>query len=168
MINNRKRFTNAIGKAVAMCLLAAGMFSPSSASQQGIVFGVTVGIRQYCQIVVTQSGTMTTNAGLTELSSKQPGGAQGQAEVTTTNGSFNISVDAPTSFSTMPTDGDTGVTYATSYSLSGATTAPETAGTVTTKAKRGVTDVAVDLVATRTGSIFPAGNYTGVTVLRCE
>ncbi len=167
-MNNRKQLTNAIGKALAICLLSASMFSTSSASQQGIPFGVTVGVRQYCQIVVTQSGTLTTNAGLTELSSKQPGGAQGLAEITTTNGSYWVSVDAPTTFSSMPTSGDTGVSFATSYSLSGATTAPETAGTVTTKAKKGVTDVAVDFVASRAGSIFPAGNYTGVAVLRCE
>ena len=139
-----------------------------NAAQQGIPFGGTVGVRHYCQIVLTGNGVMAPSPDFLELSSMQAGGVAGVAEITTTNGSFDASIDTPTGFSTMPTGGDTGVSFSSNYSMTGVTTVPQTPGGTVTKLKRGLTNLSANFIATRVGSVFPAGSYSSVLVLRCE
>lgn len=154
--------------ALCSALILAASAMPALAANQGVNFGITVGVRHYCQIVLTQQGTMAVDSGATVLGSKEPGGSAATAEITTTRGSYSVSLDAPTTFDAMPTGGDTGVTFATNYSMTGATTSPEVPGTTSTKAKKGLTSVTMDLTATRSAGVYPAGNYSGVAVLRCE
>ncbi|MGI9350248.1 MAG: hypothetical protein ACR2O3_01690 [Rhizobiaceae bacterium] len=138
-------------------------------AQEGVAFGAVVGLRQFCQILLARTGTITPSPDYLELSSKQAGGITGQARITATNSSFSIvSVDAPGTFNAMPTSGDTGVSFTASYLTSGATNTGETDGTTGTRLRRGDTLVDVHLVATRVGSVFPAGNYNAEVTIRCE
>ncbi len=160
-----------ISGCVLSCVIAAtGTFStyPADAAQQGVPFGANVAQRHFCQILVLNPGVLAPSADFLELSSKQAGGSAGIAELTATNGSFWLSTDAPTGFTTMPTGGDTGVVFSSTYQTSGDTTTPETPGTTSTKLKRGVTQASVHMIANRSGSVFPAGNYSGEVTVRCE
>ncbi|MEX0347314.1 MAG: hypothetical protein AB3N20_20500 [Rhizobiaceae bacterium] len=135
-------------------------------------FSVNLADRQYCLINVLQTpGTIAPNAGLTQLSSKLPGGLPGMADVLTTNGSFDLSIDQPRTFSAMPAGGDTNTTFTgtmtgISFSGSGSGTFGETSAQ--TSLKRGLTTVMVHLVVDKTIGTFPPGNYTSVVTLRCE
>ena len=147
------------------------VFLPSYtlAAQQNLTFAGTVGLRRYCQIVLTNNGVLTQSADLMELSSTQAGGSAGIAEITKGRGGYKVSVDAPTGFTTMPADGDTGVTFSATYSTTGATTLSErTAGSRPRRVRRGLTTLAANFTASRTGSTFPAGNYSAAITVRCE
>lgn len=164
----RKFVATAAALPIAGAMVLGSVLETTSA-QQGVVFGGTVGLRHFCQIILMNPGTITPSPDLMELSSKQTGGTAGRAEITTTNGSFSvISVDAPPTFQVAPTNGDTGVTFAASYLASGATLVTETSGTVQTQLGNGVTLLDVHLVASRVGTPFPQGAYNAVTTVLCE
>ncbi|MEP1208837.1 MAG: hypothetical protein ABJM29_14180 [Rhizobiaceae bacterium] len=154
-----------------ICLLAiacAAVPGQALTAQQGVNFGGTIGVRQFCQIVLVEDGVLAQSSDQQQLSSKQVGGSAGRAQITTTNGSFDVSIDTPTGFTAMPAGGDTGVTYLSDYSLTGATTVAETAGGTATKLKRGVTDMTANFTANRLADPFPAGTYSSILTVRCE
>lgn len=134
-------------------------------TQDTIDFNGTVG--DSCTVVTQSSGTLAIDSTGAILASTESGGAAGTADVTATSGSFNVEVDAPTSFTSGPADADTNTTFAASYGASGATTASGvTAGTATTLTA-GITTVSVDASATKSSGIFSAGSYVLTTTVRC-
>lgn len=144
-------------------------WSPSAiAVQQGVAFGGTIGLNNFCQILLVQDGALAQNSDLTQLASNQPAGRPGLVEITATRASYQVWLDSPTGFTTMPTGGDTGVTFSSSYSLTGATSASNVTGGTATRLKIGQTNLAADLVANRSGDTFPAGNYSSEVTVRCE
>lgn len=158
--------------ALAACLTLTVPTAPGLSASRGVPFSVNLADRQYCMINVLQTpGTMTSNPGLTRLSSKLPGGLPGMADVRTTNGSYDLSIDQPITFTAMPTGGDTNTVFTAtmtglSFSGSGSGTFGET--TAKTSLKKGLTTVMVHLTVDKTIGTFPAGNYTSVVTLRCE
>jgi hypothetical protein len=121
-----------------------------------------------CQVIVKQNGTMVQNIGATKLSSQVNAGLPGLAEVTTTNGSYEVSIDAPTGFSTAPKGGNADVVFEASYSGHGSTNFTNTPGNVRVRMKNGVTQLDVHLEAKKLSGSFKAGNYISELTLRCE
>lgn len=121
-----------------------------------------------CTIVIATPGVMAPNAGFTVLDTEEAGGNAGTATLTTTAGTFSMSVDAPTVFSTVPTGGNDNLTFAAKYSSTGATTSSDVVGTVTTTLNPGTTTMEVDLKATKSSGVFPVGAYATTATVRCE
>ncbi|MEM9330853.1 MAG: hypothetical protein AAGA53_05975 [Pseudomonadota bacterium] len=121
-----------------------------------------------CLITVTGGGTLAANAGFTSLSSVNAGGAAGTANVTS-NGAFSVSLDPVTNFdpTTTAPNADLNTLFNSSYDLAGANTTTGATGT-TALANTGITNVSVDLTATKSSGVFEAGSYDATVVLRCE
>lgn len=163
---------------VAAVALVAGLLSVSAIPQavysanRGMPFAVNLADRQFCLInVLQQPGIFTANVTNTELSSKNAGGLPGIIDVQTTNGSFDLSIDTPLSFSLEPPGGGTNTNFAATmtgifHSGPGNGTFAETSAQ--TSLKKGLTNVVVHFIATRTIGTFPAGNYASVVTMRCE
>ncbi len=157
---------------VAGCLTLPVLSKPGNSATSGVPFSVNLADRQYCLInVLQQPGIFTPNPALTELSSKNPGGLPGMIDVQTTNGSYDLSIDTPISFTLEPPGGGANTNFSAtmtgiSFSGSGSGTFGET--TAQTNLKRGLTTVMVHFIATRTAGTFPSGNYASVVTMRCE
>ncbi|MCB1387369.1 MAG: hypothetical protein KDJ80_15635 [Nitratireductor sp.] len=152
--------------APALCAALLLVAGKAAAGQGSAVFTGKVGQRQYCQITIVQDGTFTADPTLSSLSTQNGGGVKAKALVDTSNGSFDITAENPPSFSTMPSGGDTGVSFSTLYHASGATSFSNVPGT-TRKLRKGLTELLVDFSATRPDA-FPEGDYAATVVLRCE
>ena len=127
-----------------------------------------------CTIVVNTSGTMTVNPALTIFGSKQPGGSQ--ATVTATPNAllcnilqlldcFTLSAPAPAGFLSGPSGSNTSLSMATTYRINGGAEIP---GSTPTVVANGAKTMQVDLTATKTSGLFPAGAYQAQVTVRCE
>ncbi len=168
--------------AVRLLLAVAAVFAiTTAAGAQTMPFASGPSIStEYCQIVINQSGVMTTNVGETVLSSKETGGSGGIATVTARRmrpsgiARFSVTLEAPTTFTSMPVGGDTGVTFATRFSgvsIYRGRNFNERRGNRRVRLRRNgdsITEITGHLIATRTGLTFPAGTYDAVATLRCE
>ena len=124
--------------------------------------------------MVGASGTMTANPTIGILGSTQAGGQSAGATITASSllcsllnllDCYSVSAPAPAAFTSAPSGGGTNVNFATAYRLdSGASTA----GSTTQKLTNGTHTVQVDLTATKSSGIFPAGSYQGMVTVRCE
>lgn len=121
-----------------------------------------------CLITIGTPGTLVASADFTELSSQNGGGLSGTATVVTTGLGYSLSTSAPASFTSAPADGDANVTFSSSYSASGVTSLLDVVGSVTSPLGLGITNVEVDLAATKSAGIFPAGSYTAEVTVTCE
>jgi hypothetical protein len=79
---------------------------------------------------------------------------------------YSVSAPAPASFSSAPSGGGTNVNFSTVYRLDG--TGVDTSGSVPQRVVNGTHPMQVDLTATKSSGIFPAGNYQGTVTVRCE
>lgn len=162
-----------------LALLATCLHS-GSASAQNMNFGSSAVMGQErCTIMVTQPGTLTSSTDLLTLSSKEAGGVGGIATVTSvklrTNPGprFQVTLEAPTGFTSMPTGGDTGVTFSTRFSgvnISRGRNFAERNGNRPVRLRRrgtSVTQITAHLIATRPDP-FPSGSYSAEATLRCE
>ena len=86
----------------------------------------------------------------------------------TTGTTFRISALAPASFTLAPATGNDNVSFAAAYSGSGATTITSTPGATQTSLGLGLTNVVVQLGATKSSGNFASGNYTATVTVRCE
>jgi hypothetical protein len=99
------------------------------------------------------------------LSSTESGGSASNVTALATARGFKVSAIAPAAFTT----GDsTDVTFASTYSISGPTTATGVAGAVETTINRGSHTVAVNLAATKSSGVFANGTYSATVTVRCE
>jgi hypothetical protein len=124
--------------------------------------------KNYCEIILLSEGTLRPSPDNTELTSASFGGVPGRAQVTVTNSSYNLSIDDPMSFTSAPSGAEDGTTFATSYSGTGVTNFSRTAGNIPVNLKNGITDIEVNLTATKNHDAFPVGYYTASLTLRCE
>jgi hypothetical protein len=153
----------------AICLLAA-----TSASAQKADFGVEPTVqaqaanKQFCQIIVIQNGSMVQNVGSTKLSSLINPGKPGMVDVTTSNGSYYLSVDRPSGFSIAPSGGSDDVEFSTQFTGHGVTNFAMSPGDSRVKLKNGLTNVELHLEAKKLRGSFKAGNYRATVILRCE
>ncbi|WP_025031235.1 MULTISPECIES: hypothetical protein [Nitratireductor] len=147
-------------------LLTTIFTAPAAAVTDTVIFNGNV--ISTCLITVGTPGVLGTNGALNVLSSTEAAGVSGTATVVTTGTGFNMSTSTPAAFLVAPAGGDDDVTFSSSYSASGVTTLLDVVGTVTSPLGLGVTNVDVDLSATKSAGVFPAGNYTAEVTLTCE
>lgn len=153
---------------------AAFLLSATPASAQKADFGVDPIIqapaanKQFCQIIVNQNGNMVQNVGSTKLSSLINPGTPGMADVTTSNGSFYLSVDRPSGFANAPSGGSDDVEFSTQFTGHGVTNFGLSPGDSRVKLKNGLTNVEVHLEAKKLRGAFKAGRYRATVILRCE
>ena len=163
-----------------------------NSAQQGVSFGGFVGLGRFCNILLTQNGTLAPNVSRTQLSSLEAAGVAGRAQIRTslvTSGpQYIISVEAPTAFTNAPSalsaPVDFGVTYTSTFEVfsgndphGNPNTTPISSGSLselssTTRLRfpRNATRLSLDVhldASTSTGT-FPAGEYAAEVVLRCE
>ena len=153
--------------------------SVGAAAIAGLAFAVSVNLAHAapigsCTIVVNASGTMTVNPTLTIFGSKQPGGSQ--ATVTATPSAllcsilqlldcFSLSAPAPAGFLSGPSGSNTSLSMATTYRIDGGAEIP---GNTPTAVTNGAETMQIDLTATKTSGLFPAGTYQAQVTVRCE
>ncbi|RUX07126.1 hypothetical protein EOA30_09150 [Mesorhizobium sp. M8A.F.Ca.ET.059.01.1.1] len=128
-----------------------------------------------CTIMVGASGTMTANPAIGILGSKQAGGSSANATVVASSllcsilnllDCYSVSAPAPAAFSSAPSGGGANVTFASVYRLDGS--GVDNNGGVPQRVVNGTHAMQIDLTATKSSGIFPAGNYQGIVTVRCE
>lgn len=144
----------------ALCLCLA------AAESQAAIIGT-------CTINVTSNGTLTTNPAVTALGSAQAGGSAASVTVTTSSllcsllnllDCYGLSAPAPVNFLSAPSGGDANVSFASSYTVDGVTYG----GSTITRVSNSTRIIPVNLTATKSIGIFPAGSYQAMVVFRCE
>ncbi|MDX8437002.1 MULTISPECIES: hypothetical protein [Mesorhizobium] len=160
MAGKRRRNSRAL---LAMAALA-GLCLPTQAAVVGT-----------CTIVIGASGTMKPNPAINIFGSKQAGGSSAGATITASSllctilnliDCFSVSAPAPIAFTSAPSGGDTNVTFATVFRLDGSGT--DIPGSSPQRVINGTHTMQVDLTATKSPGIFPAGSYQGTVTVRCE
>ncbi|BCG85920.1 hypothetical protein MesoLj113c_20300 [Mesorhizobium sp. 113-3-9] len=158
----RKRRRN--NRALLAVAALAGFSQPVSAAIIGT-----------CTIMVGASGTMAANPAISILSSKQAGGSSASATVVASSlvcsllnllDCYSVSAPAPAAFSSAPSGGGTNVTFASVFRLDGS--GADINGSVPQKLVNGTHAMQIDLIATKSSGIFPAGSYQGTVTVRCE
>jgi len=128
-----------------------------------------------CTIMIGASGTMKSNPAINILGSKQAGGSSAGATITASSvlctilnllDCYSVSAPAPIAFTSAPSGGDTNVTFATVFRLDGS--GLDIPGSSPQRVTNGTHTIQVDLTATKSPGIFPAGNYQGTVTVRCE
>jgi hypothetical protein len=124
-----------------------------------------------CTMILGRDGELGISVDKKTLSSKIAGGLSGIVDVFSF-GSFDVTADAPSGFSTAPASGNVGVSMATRFSgidIFRGRTFSERDGDlpVTLRSGISITRLNIHLIATRPTE-FPGGDYTGVVTVRCE
>ncbi len=118
-----------------------------------------------CVLTAGATGVLMPNATYTNLSSTNSLGSGSFVAALTTGSGFHITAEAPSSF----TVGDsTNVRFATTYNLTGVTSATNVTGTVASLLGIGISTVDVGLTATKSSGNFTTGAYTAAVTVRCE
>lgn len=161
MTRKRKRNSRALIAAVAAL---ASYSLPASAAIIGT-----------CTIMIGASGTMKSNPAINIFGSRQAGGSSAGATITANAtlctilnllDCYSVSAPAPIAFTSAPSGGDTDVTFATVFRLDGS--GSDIPGSSPQRVTNGTHTIQVDLTATKSPGIFPAGNYQGTVTVRCE
>lgn len=127
-----------------------------------------------CTIVVNQAGTMTTGTAINILGSRQPGGVSASVGVNASSllcsllnllDCYSFSAIAPAAFLSAPAGGDANVGFASAFRIDGGAEFP---GGMPRRIVNGNHTMLVDLTATKTSGVFPAGTYQAQVVARCE
>lgn len=162
MARTRKRRGNSRAWLAAAAL--AGFCLPAQAAIIGT-----------CTIMVVASGTMTANPAIGILGSKQPGGSSASATIVASSllctlvnllDCYSVSAPAPATFSSAPSGGGTNVSFTSVYRLDGS--GGDIDGSVPQRVTNGTHPMQVDLTATKSSGVFPAGTYQGTVTVRCE
>lgn len=157
----------------AALLLGLSAERAADAASGNVNFGINIFIPNACFIVVRNDGTLGLDVSRQVLSSKEAGGVSAVADVYSFS-NYWLQVDAVPFFLTMPPGGDTGVTISSTFSGTALSprgrTFAERPGDNRIRLRRrySATRVNIDMAATRTGSQYPAGDYTALSILRCE
>ncbi len=160
----------ALGAIIALGLTAE---QAADAASGDVWFGVNISSPALCLIIVRNDGTFGLDATRQILSSKETGGVSGTADVYSLR-NYDVTVDAVPFFLAMPSGGGTGVTITSSFSGTALNfrglTFPEQPGNVAVTLNNGFsgTRLNIDMEANRLGSQYPAGNYTALSIVRCE
>ncbi|RWA67737.1 hypothetical protein [Mesorhizobium sp.] len=160
MPRERKRTSHALLVAAAL----AGFGLPAQAAIVGT-----------CTIVIGSSGAMKANPAINIFGSRQAGGSSATATITASSllctilnllDCYSVSAPAPIAFTSAPSGGDANVTFDTLFRLDGS--GADIPGSSPQRVTNGTHTIQVDLTATKSSGIFPAGNYQGMVTVRCE
>ena len=128
-----------------------------------------------CTIIIGASGTMKSNPSINIFGSKQAGGSSAGATITASSllctilnliDCYSVSAPAPIAFTSAPSGGDTNVSFASVFRLDGS--GLDNPGSAPQKLTNGTHTIQVDLTATKSPGIFPAGSYQAQVTVRCE
>lgn len=118
---------------------------------------------------------MKSNLAINTLGSKQAGGSSAGATITASSllctilnllDCYSVSALAPAAFISAPNGGDTNVSFASVFRLDGS--GLDIPGSSPQKLTNGTHTIQVDLTATKSPGIFPAGSYQAEVTVRCE
>lgn len=146
--------------------LAAGAIAPVNAATGNVPF--TGIVTTTCVLTVGAPGVIAPSADYTTLSSTAAGGLAGTVAALATGGAFKVSAVAPTSFTVAPAGGGDNVSFAATYAGAGSTNIGATPGTNQTTLNAGVTNLSVNLAATKSNGVFAGGAYAAEVIVRCE
>ncbi|WP_246225868.1 hypothetical protein [Chelativorans xinjiangense] len=152
-------------------LAGAAFLTAIAVQSAGAVNGTVIfngSVLSTCLITIGTPGTLAASADYTMLSSTEAGGSSGTATILTTGAGFEVSTSAPVTFVAAPAGGNDSVTFASSYSANGVTSLLDVVGSVTSPLGLGLTNLDVDLAATKSAGAFSAGNYTAEVTVTCE
>lgn len=143
--------------------LAAVILAPIQANAVTADIPFNGSVTHTCVITVNSSGALGVSTNFQTLSSSIGSGTAGTATVVATGNGFDISVNAPTAFTTKPTEDTTTNTFAASYNTG---SGDQTTATDLTNGRHSVD---INMSASKSGSdVFEAGAYAATVVLRCE
>lgn len=157
----------------AVVMLGGSAEQAADAASGNVNFGINIYTPNACFIVVRNDGTLGVDATRQVLSSKEAGGVSAVADVYSFS-NYWLQVDAVPFFLAMPTGGDSGVTISSTFSGTALNprgrTFAERPGNNRIRLRRrySATRVTIDMAANRVGSPYPAGDYTALSILRCE
>lgn len=144
--------------------LAAFVLAPVHANAVTADIPFSGSVTHTCVITVGPSGTLGVSADFKTLSSGISGGSAGAASVVSTGSGFDVSVTAPSSFTTSPTADTSSTAFAASYTVDSGSSL-----SASSDLTNGTHAITVDMSATKSGSdVFEAGAYAATVVLRCE
>lgn len=155
-----------IARLTMVLALVSGVNSAARAADALVPF--TGLVTSTCVLTVGTPGVLGANSDFSVLSSSASGGVAGTVSALSTGTTFKVSAIAPTAFSIAPDGGNTGVTFAATYSGTGSTSIGTTPGDTQSTLATGVTLLTVNLEATKSSGPFPGGAYTTEVTVRCE
>ncbi|MDX2309217.1 MAG: hypothetical protein NW216_13325 [Hyphomicrobium sp.] len=147
-----------------LCLVATAL--PASAQTANVPFAGLV--TASCVLTVGIPGVIAPNATFDQLSSTNSGGLAGTISALATGTNFRVSAAAPSDFTLAPDGASSGVTFSTTYSGSGATSFGSTPGSTQRTLGLGLTNMSVNLAASKSSGVFPGGAYAAEVVVTCE
>jgi hypothetical protein len=127
-----------------------------------------------CTIIIGASGTMTASPTLDVFGSRQPGGSAATVTVNPQSllcnilaliDCYSISAPAPVGFLSAPGGASDNMTFASIFKINGGADIP---GNTPVMVSNGTKTIQVDLSATKSSGLFPAGNYQAQVTVRCE
>lgn len=152
----------AVAAALFLALPAQGFAATTGALFTGAILST-------CVLVAGTPGIIAPNADYTGLSSHNGGGVASLVNAVTTGSGFDITTEAPASFTLAPAGANTSTTFSSTYALSGSTTASEVDGATPTALNFGATVITVNMAATKSTGVFPASpTYSAIVTVRCE
>lgn len=150
--------------ALLAVVLVTGLCAPARAAIIGT-----------CTIMIGNTGVMKANPSINIFGSKQAGGSSATATITASSvlctllnliDCYSVSAPAPVAFTSAPSGGDTNVSFASVFRLDGS--GLDIPGGSPQKLTNGTHTIQVDLTATKSPGIFPAGSYQAEVTVRCE
>lgn len=140
--------------------------------QPGVFFVGSITDANRCEVNIINDGHMALSSDMRTLSSKLPGGFGGVADVTSSR-AYDMTVEAVPFFTQAPSGGNDNTTFEARFSgvsINKGVNFAEQAGNIPVKTKgaNSTTRITAQLIATRTGTSFPGGNYQGQVIVRCE
>ena len=156
-------------KAPLAALTASLLVAPAAANAADEIVLFNAAVAGACILTVGTPGTMAVDVATYQtLSSKNATGIAGTVTALTSGTGFEVSTTAPSAFLVAPATGNDNVSFASSYSLSGVTTILDVPGITPTVLGLGLTQVDVDLTATKSSGGFETGLYTASVTVTCE
>lgn len=151
---------------IRYALIAIPLFASQQAHADTAIVPFNGLITSTCVLTVGTPGILAPNATFTQLSSKNGSGISGGVTALTTGGTFNLSMQTPTTFTIAPPNSES--TFTVEYSASGATTVGLTSGLINTLLGIGLTTVSVDLTADKNTGTYATGDYAAIVTVTCE
>lgn len=121
-----------------------------------------------CTLLVTSGGTLAPNTAYTQLSSANSGGSPGTVNATVIGAAMTLQLTGPSNFTSAPSGGNSNVSFATQYSATGATVIASTGSLAPRTIALGLTFLSINLTATKSSGIFPAGSYAADVTVSCS
>jgi hypothetical protein len=165
-------FTVLAKTAILFSLPLAVTVGTANAASENMRFRAQLSAPNACTINVIRDGDFGVSANKRVLSSKIAGGLSAIADINS-GAAYNISAIPVNYFTLGPSGASLNTAFEARFSgvdISRGRTFAERSGSLPMLLRTGVsiTRVNVHMIATRTGSSFPGGEYEGTVVLRCE